>query len=270
MGARMNRDTSDLVASLADLDAELAAGELSPEDHAVLREVYQSRLEAMTDASVPPRGPSHLPAKRTSGFPTNGRPGPERSRPRARRSKWLLRSGIASLLAGAGILAFFLVAGDSSTRLPGESASGSISLSTRAELRQALVQAKTLEVGGDYAGALKLYGQILHKYPGQPEALAYSGWIEALAGEADHGNAKVEDTARADEEAAAAVAPSYPDARYFLGAVLFQDFNDPNGAVIQFRAFLGLKPSAAFLRAASPTIARAFAAAGQPVPAGLG
>jgi hypothetical protein len=71
---------------------------------------------------------------------------------------------------------------------------------------------------------------------------------------------------RASVADAVAQAPSYPDARAFLGYILFQDAGDPMGAVEQFRAFLNDHPQAQMVDLTRDVVAQAFSAVGQPVP----
>ena len=58
-------------------------------------------------------------------------------------------------------------------------------------------------------------------------------------------------------------------AHLFLGTILLKQGNDPSGAVAQFAAFLQEQPPADTLQNAAPFIRQAYAAAGQPVPAGV-
>lgn len=253
---------AELTAAIADLDLEFEEGEIAEPDYRSLRESYIGRIaqlcsledspgEATTAESAAILQPAK-DAKRSHG-----------RRPRSYR--WYLPAGIALVLCAGGILIFLFVSGSTSTRLPGESASGSLKLSSSQDLTRALQQAKALELEGNFSQALILYDQILAKYPHQPEALAYSGWILHLAGDSS-GNSKLISQAATREQEVVAIAPGYPDARYFLGAILYSDSHDASAAVTQFTAFLGDKPSAAFLKDASSVIAQAYRDAGDPVP----
>ncbi len=99
--------------------------------------------------------------------------------PPARRRRWLLVVGLLIVVAAVAVT---LVVTQTGTRLPGQTETGSVSLSGAAQLRRTLAQAEALESSGDSAQALRLYAQVLGQDPTQPEALAESGWLEFEAG----------------------------------------------------------------------------------------
>ena len=100
--------------SLEDLDAELAAGDLSPEDHARLRDDYTARLARALRGAAPP---------------TASPPGPSRpARPWAARV--LVGAVVVVFAVGAGLL----VARTSGTRTSQDALTGDIRASQRAEL----------------------------------------------------------------------------------------------------------------------------------------
>lgn len=261
-----------LVASLADLDAELEAGNLSAEDHARLSAAYRARLDELEEGGgkEEPLPSKEAPSSRSPSIEARS-PSPRSGQAR-RRKRVLLLVGSGCLAVAGLLLAFELVFNSSSTRLPGESASGAIKLSSPDQLRQSLKQAQVLEEEGNYRAALEVYQAVLAKYPDQPEALAYSGWILRLAGLATRskGAVRLESSALGDEEKAVAAAPGYADARYFLGAIELEDLHDPSSAVEQFGAFLADSPSPGFLAAARPVVEEAYREAGMAVPSALG
>ena len=63
------------------------------------------------------------------------------------------------------------------------------------------------------------------------------------------------------------VAPGYPDAHALLAVVLYEDFARPKSAVVQFRDAALRGGSANLLASVAPIAARAFKAAGEPLPA---
>jgi tetratricopeptide (TPR) repeat protein len=140
-----------------------------------------------------------------------------------------------------------------------------VTLTDDQRLAQELVQARVLATQGKDLDAIKLYDKVLAVEPRQPEALAYRGWLLRLAGVAGHDQALLAQ-GRASVGAAVAQDPSYPDARVFLGYILFQDAHDPVGATAQFRAFLADHPQAQMVSLTGDVVAQAFAALGQPVP----
>ncbi len=102
-----------------------------------------------------------------------------------------------------------------------------------------LAQAGQLMNEGKAVEAIKLYDQILKDDPRQPVALAYRGWLVRLAGLKDEGLAYVDRAVAAD--------PSYPDAHFFRGMMLWQDKADPAAAVAEFRLFLANGPPQAMV-----------------------
>ena len=91
--------------------------------------------------------------------------------------------------------------------------------------------------------AVKTYDRVLKTNPRNPEALAYRGWILRLA--AVSGGAfdrKLWQQGLASIERAIAVDPSYPDAHFFRGLILYRDRHDATGAAAELQKFLGLNP----------------------------
>jgi hypothetical protein len=58
--------------------------------------------------------------------------------------------------------------------------------------------------------------------------------------------------------------PSYPDAHFFRGMMLWQDKSDPAGAVGEFRLFLSNRPPQAMVSLVQDALKRAAAEAGIP------
>ncbi len=289
--------------SLRDLEQELDAGEISKDDFELLKAKYEKMLcqneteehesgmsEVLSESlgnsrSTKPRGrrlkfwpitPSTKPKGRRLKF----WPITPSTKPKGRRLKaW----GVTLVLVGLALGSFLVVEANLSGRLPGQSASGSLDLSSKQKLQRALSQAQTLEISGKFSQALNLYNQILAKYPSQPEALAYSGWIIELASrnitasQAKTGTAKSSNQiskkssvlitqARNREAAAVDFAPTYPDARYFLGAILYQDYGELSQAIAQFNEFLKYNTSKRFLRVVAPVLESAYKQDHLPVP----
>ena len=93
--------------------------------------------------------------------------------------------------------------------------------------------------------------------PNQPVALAYRGWLVRLAGLKDEGLAYVDRAVAAD--------PSYPDAHFFRGMMLWEDRNDPAAAVAEFRLFLSNDPPRRMVSLVQDALKRASQEAGIPV-----
>lgn len=139
-----------------------------------------------------------------------------------RRPSWVVGGGIAAVAVIAG----FLVANGAGQRLPDDAITGSIEQTSGNRLAVARQQI----ADGELVEALKTYDSILGEDPENVEALAYRGWIVRLAGLSDDALGYIDRAIAAD--------PTYPDARFFKGMILFRDKNDPAGAIPEFRAFL--------------------------------
>jgi cytochrome c-type biogenesis protein CcmH/NrfG len=196
--------------SLDDLELEHDAGDIEERDYEALRSKYATRaaeVQAELDAADADEM-EEAPPRRVS-----------------RRAVAVIAI-VAMLATGAG----FFVASSSGERVAQAPATGSIDASTTdrlAQARQLLGEKKVVD-------AIKLYDQIIKSDPKNPEALAYRGWIVALAGLPDDGLAFVERAIAAD--------PAYPDAHFFKGMILWQDKHQPAAAVPEFQLFLASNP----------------------------
>ncbi len=196
-----------LARSLRDLDAELAAGDLSPADYGTLREDYVVRTAAVLRGI---EGQQSLSRVRLAA-----RPG----------GPWRVVVGAAVLLfaVGAGVL----VARLAGTRTAGGTLTGDIRASTRQELAGCLELASAAMSAGSAAGAsdgtaplleaVRCYSEVLTRSPGNPEALSYRGWLLVRTG-----SVALQAQAAADLDAAVAADPTYPDARAFRAIVLYR------------------------------------------------
>ena len=163
------------------------------------------------------------------------------------------------------VAAALLAASLAGVRLPGESASGSVSLSSAQQERETLDRAAILGSEGQVAQAVQLYDQVLQKDPNQPDALAYGGWLVRLAGLSSKNRLVL---ARGDASVARAVkvAPGYPDGHALFGVILYEDFARPAAASVQFREALSSGASKNLLMSVAAIAAKAFAAANEPLP----
>ena len=154
-------------------------------------------------------------------------------------------------------------------RLPGESATGTVSLSSAQQERETLDRAAILGSEGQVANAVQLYNEVLQKDPEQPDALTYGGWLVRLAGLSSRNRLVV---ARGDASVARAVkvAPGYPDGHALYGVILYEDFARPVAAVAQFRDALSAGASKSLLMSVAEVAARAFEAAREPLPRSYG
>jgi hypothetical protein len=252
--AELDDERSFLLRSIEDLEREHDEGDLAESDYVALRDRYTVRaaevlraLQRTSDGQF-----SDADESQPTRFP------PRRARHRRR---WLAVAGTLTVLAGVVVA---VVAAQTGSRLPGQTASGSVTLDQAQQLRRTLAQAEVLETSGDGAAALPLFDQVLTVDPNQPEALGESGWLEFQAGVAAR-NATVLSQAQQREQHAIRVAPSLYAPHLYLGSVLLTEGAAP-AAVAQYRQFLGDKPPTAKVVAAEPFIVRAFTEAGEQVP----
>ncbi|HLI15011.1 MAG TPA: hypothetical protein VKV23_03040 [Acidimicrobiales bacterium] len=246
-----------LLASLADLERERAAGDVAAADYEALRQRYVARTAAVLRAiSAAEAAPERAPAGRWRGLRRR------LGRPATRRGLW---AGVVVCLLGALVVVAASLAG---LRLPGQSATGSVALPPAGVLRQELVDARLLGSEGEVQAAIALYDRVLAAVPHQPEALTYRGWLVRLVGVAAGSRSAI---ARGDAQLAEAVrvAPRYPDARALYGLALADDRHAFAAAAAQLRAFLADRPPASLLEPLRPAMARVFERAGEPVPAAL-
>lgn len=147
---------------------------------------------------------------------------------------------VIATLAVAGGGGWF-VASQSGQRLPGQSATGGIEESTATLLSQA----RSLTFS-DPQASIELYGRVLEVDPDNVEALTYRAWILVLAARDASDDVQRAAFAAADSQLRTAIAldPRYPDARCFLGVVLFRYAGDALGAKVQLDYCASMNPPA--------------------------
>jgi tetratricopeptide (TPR) repeat protein len=265
-----------------DLDDERARGDVDEGDFELLRDRYRQRLSevetaisdhaddtasaaASTDDAASAGSDAHVAAADAGG--------PLRVRSRSQAPRLRRRLGdrrVRRVLMIAAALCFvvaaaLLAASLAGVRLPGESATGSVTLSSAQQEQEALDQAAILGSEGQIARAVQLYDEVLRIDPNQPNALTYEGWLVRLAGISSKDRAVL---ARGDASVARAVkvAPGYPDAHALMGVILYEDLAEPSAAVAQFRHALAVGASKNLVASVAPVAAKAFAAAKVPLP----
>ena len=209
--ARLEEERRFLLRSLDDLEREREAGDIDEADYQTLKDDYTRRAVAVLraieagKAAIAPR--EHHPARTA------------------------ILIGAVALVA---ILGGVLMARAAGLRLPGQSASGSISQNSN----DLLVEARGLLAAGKALDAIKIYDQVLKLQPDNAEALAYRGWLLYQTGDPellDEGKQLIADAVAAD--------PQYPDAHFFLGFAKRED-GDLQGALTEWDAYLALDPPA--------------------------
>lgn len=219
-----------LLTSLRDLDAELAAGDLTEADHRELRDRYTARAaEVLAALEAGVESPASAEAAE------DGRTG--------------RKLAAAALVLVLALAAGMAVASSSGDRLAGDQATGEITQGVTGKL----ARARQLIGAGKVSEAVKVYDDVLAEDPQQPEALAYRGWIVHLAGLSDKGLEYVERAVEAD--------PGYADAHFFRGMILWRAKGDAAAAVSEFRLFLDSDPPPDMVGLVNENLARAEAEA---------
>jgi hypothetical protein len=245
-----------LLRSLEDLDREHEVGDLSDEDHATLRDGYIARTAEVLrslDGSAPSGAVTTAPAsgaRPASGRPKGGKLGTRR------RTRYVVIGAVAVVI----VAAFLSVVVHVGPRLPGESVTGSITLTPAQQLQQNLADAETLENQGNAAGAVQMYGTVLHQDPHQEQALAEVGWLEYQAG-AQARDSHLLSLGQEEEQRATTLNPGDYAPHLYLGTMLVAE-GKPGPAVTQYQHFLADHPPEAQVRAAVPFIDKAFTEAG--------
>jgi len=256
--------------SIADLEQELASGEVDETDFRLLQSRYESRLLEIETAIAGLAGadePGPAPGSQVAVTQPDGAQPVSRTR-RVRRR---LGSGRIRLAIGVAAGACFIVAATllamslAGVRLPGESISGSVSLSNAQQEQETLDRAAILGSEGQVAEAVQLYDEVLQTDPNQPDALTYGGWLVRLAGLSSKNRLVL---ARGDASIARAVkvAPRYPDAHALFAVVLYEDFGNARAASVQFRDALGAGASKSLVDSVAAIAAKAFATASESLP----
>ncbi|MGH9101721.1 MAG: tetratricopeptide repeat protein, partial [Acidimicrobiales bacterium] len=178
-----------------------------------------------------------------------------------RRRPWLALLGALCFVVVVGVL----VGRFAAARLPGQTVTGTERVDAQQSLAERLVQGRELVAQGRDGTALALFHKILSTDPGEPEALAYEGWLLRLAGDARHDHQLVEQ-GRSYISQAITADPGYPDAHVFLGYILLQDESDLRDALIQFRLFLADHPATALVSRTAAVIDGAFTRGHLPPP----
>ena len=252
-----------LLRSIEDLDAERAAGDIDADRYEALRSDYTARAAAVLRALADEAAPAPAAGEPEAAPDGDGRDPGHADRPPGprRRRRVLLWAGVGALAAAAVVV----VSSELAARLPGQTASGSLSLASGDRLQRTDAQAAALEASGKDAEALALYRQVLRAAPTDEQALAEAGWLEFQAGVLG-GKASLVADGQAEEQRAERADPSAPAPHLYLGSMLLAE-RRPSGAATELGLFLAAHPPTALAQQAWPVVVRAFTDAGQPVPA---
>jgi tetratricopeptide (TPR) repeat protein len=258
----LNDQREFLLRSIDDAERELAAGDLAQADFDVLVRRDQQHL-AEVEAELAALGPEapEDPGPTSSITPAADTP------TRRRFGPWR-RVGIvaASLLIVTG--AVILVNHAVNPSLPGQPVTGTVTESKVKQIAAELTEAAVLNNNGEAVQALQLYQEVLAQDPGDPIALAASGWLEWNYGSAG-GSATSELAGRRAEKKSIAIAPTYWAGHLYLGLILLNQDHNASGAIKEFTKFLGDSPPDAELVSVAPLVASGYKQANVPYPAKL-
>jgi tetratricopeptide (TPR) repeat protein len=198
--AHLEDERDFLLASLRDLDEELAAGDIDEDDHRRLADDYTARAAEVLRA---------LEAEDRSGAAAASRPGRAGAGagadPGARRTTWRWAVAVVAVAALAGLLV---------AQAAGDRGTGELSGDIRASSGQLLADAREAFGAGDAEAALAAYDEVLAIAPTNLEALTYKAWVGRTSG-------LLEDAEALELlDDALAVSPTYPDAQVFRAVVL--------------------------------------------------
>lgn len=211
-----------LLASLADLEAEHAAGDLDDADFEQLHADYTVRT-ADVIRQIDDRNASVADAV------------PERSPTRT--MAWVV--GILAFALGAG----WLLAQAAGERGVNDEITGGIDVSPR----QRVFECQQLDQQGAVQEANECFSEVLAADPRNVEALTYRGWLLVrVSGSAqqvgeDEQAAEILISAKASLDEAVEIDPSYPDARAFR-VVVYEAEGDIEAACAEQAELLALDP----------------------------
>ncbi len=211
--AHLEEERDFLLASLDDLDAEHAAGDVSQADFEELRDGYTVRAaEAIREISAIEEGRE----RGTTGAATRS----------TRGWVWILGTVLFALAAGV------VLARNAGLRSGDETLTGTIA-------DGAGDTANCIDESfGDTDAGIACFDEVLAETPGDLEAQTYRAWARVRGGDIDTGRAELDEVIAAD--------PTYPDA-YVFRAVVARDDGDAVAARTYLDTLYGLDPAPSLL-----------------------
>lgn len=267
--ARLEQERDFLLRSLDDLEREREKGAIDDESYARLHDDYTARAAVTIRALRDDTEPEPAPA-----------PGPART-PASTRRRVLALVVVVVFVAVAVVGVAFAVTergeGGTATGNTGAQSDDRATLKERQKRLEAavaadpddiasrLLLARYLEAGGDLAGALVQYDEVLVRTSQSAEAAAQGGRILYLTAQAavqsnpDAVDGLVQQSlARLDR--AVEIDPEYADARYFRAIVVANEFGDFTRAQGDLQRYLILRPQGQFADAARELLAQVTSA----------
>lgn len=232
--ASLEAEQEFLLASLEDLEAEFAAGDISRTDFEQLKADYTVRTARV--------------ARQLQGLASQ--PG-RKDRSGGRRVGWI-----------AGVVLFGVISGLLLAQFAGErGVNDNITGSIEESPRQQVFRCQSLGAEGEVLASFECFDDVLSRDPENAQALAYRGWYGVLA--SGSAQAAGEDEAAEELLAAAGVNldraveadPTYPDARAFRMIVL-ERLGREEQACADAQVLIDLNPPTQILQLTTPVIQR--------------
>lgn len=204
----LDEEREFLLNSLRDLEREYSAGDVDHDDYTVLRDGYVARAAALTRE-------------------IEGTADVAENEDAATGKKWVKILSAVVVVIALAVASGWWVASQSGQRLPGQSSSGGIEMSSSVRLSLA----RSLNFT-DPAQAIQLYTDVLKIEPDNVEALTYRSWLLTLSASGASEDIKNAAYATAIDDLLRAVEldPTYPDSQCFIGIVYFRILEDPDKA----------------------------------------
>ncbi len=259
--ADLEAERDFLLRSIEDLERERAAGDVAGDDYDEIRADYVARA-AVTLRALEGHDDATKPRAISAGADRWRRLRRYLGRRRTRRA--LVATVLVCVILALGLVAAELAG----LRLPGESATGSVSLPRAQRIQDDLAAASLYANSGQEADAVGLYDEVLTLDPRQQVALADRGWLERLAGRDAHSQKTIV-IGDASIARAVAVDPHYADAHAYEAVALSQDEDRLTAATRQIALMEADHPSDALLAQFAPSLVAIERAAHVPVPRNL-
>ena len=229
--AALEEELAMQLRSLDDLDRELEAGDLDPDDHRTLRDDYTVRVADTM---------RRLDRQRALADD------------RGRRISPLVVVALVVFAGAAGVLL---------ARSLGERGVNDILTGEIASTRQRVFDCQELAADGQIADALRCLDDVLLQDPDSPQALAYRGWYLILTTSSIEADGDPEQAADLLDsglgylDRAVGADPDFPDARAFR-AVVYDRLGRSRDACDEVAALVALEPPPFFVQQTQPIVER--------------
>jgi tetratricopeptide (TPR) repeat protein len=227
--AELEAERDFLLRSIDDLEAERDAGDIDDASFIDLRDSYVARTAAVLRA-LEGQGKARRGTETSSTA----------AAPPARVQKFKGPLVVVTVASVVGLLVWALI-GSSSSRAPGEAITGEVALTPTQQAVTGNSQAQALFASGQLDAALAAFDEVLATDPNNVEAITYRGWLLYQVGSQSN-ELTITDAAAQQLALANQLVPTYPDAWAFRGVVLLRTYDDPVGAAVAMRTYLGLVP----------------------------